>query len=77
MKLKKDIQLPVFLQQARLCDGEVWFVTPEGDRLNLKSVLSEYLFLSAAISTQLAEKGTVEFQRPEDAGKLMAFLRED
>ncbi len=76
MKLKKDAHLPTFLQQVRLCAGEVWFVTPQGDKLNLKSVLSEYLFLSAAISTTLVEEGAVELEEHSDALLLTAFFRE-
>ncbi len=76
MKLKQNADLPAFLKKVRGCAGEVWFVTQEGDKLNLKSVLSEYLFLSAAISFRLTESGRVAFENQEDAEQVRDFLEE-
>mgnify|MGYP001118793782 CR=1 FL=1 len=43
MKLKSDADTISFLNAVKACAGEVYFVTSEGDRLNLKSILSCYL----------------------------------
>ena len=50
MKLKADVSLPEFLRKANLCEGDVFFETPEGDCLNIKSQLSKYVFLAAVNS---------------------------
>lgn len=76
MRLKKTAALSDFLQQVQTCQGEVWFVTDEGDRLNLKSMLSEFLFLTAAISSSLIEKGQLELEHAEDALLLEMYLEE-
>lgn len=44
MKLKEYIDLIDFLSAVANCHGDVWFETPDGDRLNLKSELCKYLF---------------------------------
>lgn len=45
MKLKKDINLVDFLEQVQKCKHDVYMETVEEDKLNLKSVLSQYLFV--------------------------------
>ena len=52
MNLKPDINLSEFFRAVHTCRGEVLFETPEGDRLNLKSALSQYVF-TAAVAGQL------------------------
>lgn len=59
MKLKNSIDYTEFLQQVRRCQGEVYYETAGGDMLNLKSVLSEYLFISAAMTSDLLCGGRV------------------
>ena len=50
MKLKTEATLVEFLQAAKQCRGEVLYKTTEGDVLNLKSQLSQYIFLAALAS---------------------------
>lgn len=50
MKPKTDIKLVDFLKAAKTCNGEVYYKTTEGDVLNLKSQLSQYIFLAALAS---------------------------
>ncbi len=76
MKLKRNISYADFLQEARICKNEIWFVTKEGDQLNLKSVLSEYLFLSAAVSSTLIQNGEIQLKDMNDLPHIAAFLEE-
>ena len=48
MLLRQDIDIIKFLQQVKRCRDEVLFETTEGDRLNLTSTLSQYVFCSIA-----------------------------
>lgn len=76
MKLKNGIDYTLFLRQVRLCAGTVEYETLGGDRLNLKSVLSEYLFVSAAMSSDLLAGGTLHCALPADCALLAVFLAE-
>ena len=45
MRLKNDVNLVDFLNQVQKCKYDVYMETVEEDKLNLKSVLSQYLFV--------------------------------
>ena len=47
MKLKKGVSTAAFIHCVDKCKKDVFYETMEGDRLNLKSQLSKYLFLVA------------------------------
>ena len=53
MKLKQGIDLSAFLKTVQQCAGEVIFETDEGDRLDLKSTLSQFVF-TAAMAARLS-----------------------
>ncbi|MCD8160241.1 MAG: polya polymerase [Clostridiales bacterium] len=74
MKLKSNIDYKKFLASVRRCKGEVYYDTVEGDRLNLKSTLSEYLFATAAITSDIIEDGGVVCQLEEDYALLADFV---
>ena len=76
MQLKPSIQYRDFLRQVQLCRGEVSYVTVQNDRLNLKSELCKYLFISAAVSSGLLDGGWVECADAGDYELLADFLQE-
>lgn len=76
MKLRKEISYVKFLQQVRQCNGEVLFKTLSGDRLNLKSALSEYIFIAAATSPNLIENGVIECLDKGDYALLSEYLED-
>lgn len=77
MKLNPNVNVPSFLKAVLACSGEVYFITPEGDRINLKSTLSQYMF-AAAISERLQYRDAGIFlQKPEDAVLLQDFCSPD
>lgn len=52
-QLKPEIHIPNFLKAVANCSGNVYLNTDNGDFLNLKSALSQYLFaFSATIETE-------------------------
>ena len=59
MKISTHIDLSAFLAVVQHCRGEVLFCTAEGDKLNLKSTLSTYLFAAMAGNTALLESSSV------------------
>lgn len=74
MKLKADADLVEFIHAVKACRKDVCFVTKEGDRLNLKSTLSQYLFVALISSPELLYSGQIAYE-PEDLPKLEGFLR--
>ena len=73
MKLKPNISIPSFLQAVQDCQGEVCLVTKEGDHLNLKSVLSQFVF-AAVIAGKLQNfEGFITVQNTQDEILLRDF----
>lgn len=75
MNLKADTDLTAFLEAVRLCTGEVYFRTEDGDNLNLKSFLSYYLFSMIASNQNYMLSGKVICDRKTDYEVLSRFLQ--
>ena len=75
MKLFNIKNIDGFFKAVDKCKGQVWLVTNEGDRLNLKSKLSQFVSL-ANIFTNGAEIPELELvaSEPEDIERLMNFM---
>jgi len=76
MKLHNNVSLIAFLQTARQCSGEVCYKTNEGDVLNLKSQLSQYIFLAAlsAGKESVMPDGVIVCELESDYEILKEFL---
>lgn len=70
MKLKKEISLTSFLQKVKDCRGEV----KEGDSLNLKSVLTSYIFVALMMSPEVLDEGWITCEEKEDYDILNEYL---
>lgn len=76
MHLRTNTDLTAFLKEARNCSGEVHFSTPEGDSLNLKSTLSQFIFCSLAAEHDLLHSGIITYDI-SDEGRLNKYLEDD
>ncbi|MGN1024355.1 MAG: polya polymerase [Lachnospiraceae bacterium] len=56
------------------CKGKVELVTGEGDRLNLKSKLSQYVSLTQLFSDRTIPEMELVAYEPEDTKKLIDFM---
>ena len=76
MRLKENAKLVEFLQCTKQCAGEVYFKSAEGDILNLKSQLSQYIFLAALVSENIRylPEGEIECQYEADYALLSPYL---
>ncbi len=74
MKLKAKIDMIQFWRCIQRCSSDVWFLSEEGDRLNLKSTLSQYIFSSAARQRKVMQNGKIECADEYDYQVLAAFL---
>ena len=70
MHIKANANIVNFLKQVQKCSSEVLFETPEGDRIALKSTLSQYIFCTIASN----QSGTIRFEKEEDRLVLADFL---
>ncbi len=74
MKVSKIKDIEKFFQVVDSCKGKVELVTGEGDRLNLKSKLSQYVSLANIFSNgEIPELELVAHEK-EDVDKLMNFM---
>ncbi len=76
MHIKPNINIANFLKQVQKCSAEVLFETTEGDRIALKSTLSQYIFCTIASTPKLLRSGTVRFENEKDRLLLSDFLDE-
>ncbi len=74
MKLKPDIDTVAFLKAVSQCSGEVYFISEENDQLNLKSVLSAYIFLATTQGNRFLEKGCVMICDEADMPQIASYL---
>ena len=68
-----NVDLKDFIQVLDACEGEVYMVTSEGDRLNLKSSLCRLIGFSTLIQGGTVSNAHLECQNKEDERKLFRF----
>lgn len=73
MKIKPNINVPAFLQAVQTCTGEINFITSEGDNLNLKSSLSQFIFAAVIAGKLHSLNGSIVVQNPDDVEKLCDY----
>lgn len=73
MKLKPDIRIPAFFEAVQKCSAPVFFETQEGDNLNLKSTLSQFIFTAVIAERLQSLDGCITTQNPEDEALLHDF----
>ncbi len=74
MKVQNISDIEKFFEVVDQCSGKVELVTGEGDRLNLKSKLSQYVSLAKIFSNgDIPELEIVAYEK-NDIEKLMTFL---
>lgn len=74
MKLKPTANIPAFLKAVQSCRTEVHFTTDEGDSLNLKSTLSQFVFAAVCTDELRKLKGYIQIEDPQDAELLAEYL---
>lgn len=73
-KIRQNTYLPDFYSQVHSCKKDVYFITNEGNRINLKSLMSQIFFQTTFIHTQEAAKGFVYCQNQADYELLANYL---
>lgn len=74
MKISNISEPRNFFKAVRDCKGSVELVTSEGDRLNLKSTLCQYIMLTQMFTDAKIEDVDLILSEPEDIKNIEEFL---
>ena len=74
MKIQNIKDVEKFFKVIDSCEGKVELVTDEGDRLNLKSKLSQYVSLANIFSDGQIDELEIIAAEPADVEKLVNFM---
>lgn len=75
MRLTNISEVNDFIKIINECKGDVWLESVEGDKINLKSKISQYIAISALISIE-GDKLDLYCSLPEDEAKFLKFFME-
>lgn len=76
MKLANIKEVDNFLKTVNECTGDVWLESTDGNRINLKSKLSQYIAISALISCE-SDKLELFCSKHEDEERFFKFFSEN
>ena len=74
MKIQNITNIEKFFEVVDSCKGKVELVTGEGDRLNLKSKLSQYVSMAKLFSDGTISELELLAYEPDDINKLVNFM---
>jgi hypothetical protein len=74
MKVTNIKDVNKFFQVVDQCKGKVMLVTDEGDQLNLKSKLSQYVSLANIFSGGEIPEMEIIASEPEDVQRIVDFM---
>ncbi len=74
MKVTNISDVNRFFEIVDSCKGKVELVTGEGDRLNLKSKLCQYVSLASVFANAEIPEMEILAEEPEDMEKLVDYM---
>lgn len=75
MRLQKISQVQLFLDTVNSCEGDVWLTSSYGDKYNLKSLLTQYVAISALLGDQ-GDQLELWCENKEDEAKFLKLFNE-
>ena len=78
MKIRNITDIDGFFNVIDSCEGKVELITGEGDRLNLKTKLCQYVSLATILKmdAEIPELELVAYE-PEDTERIIKFLMQN
>ena len=76
MKIQNITDVDQFFKAIDECKGTVELVYPEGDRINLKSKLAQYLSMANIFSNGYIKELELVAYNKEDVDRLIRFMYE-
>ncbi len=77
MKVQNITDIEKFFKAVDECKGKVELVTGEGDRLNLKSKLSQYVSMANIFSNSEIPELELIAHEKEDIDRLVSFMHNE
>ncbi len=77
MKVTNINNVESFFKMIDSCKGKVELVTSEGDRLNLKSKLAQFVSLTNVFAAPTIPEMELVAYEPEDTKKIIDFMMND
>lgn len=74
MKIQNISDVEKFFQVIDQCKGTIELVSAEGDRINLKSKLSQYLSMASLFSNGYINELELVAHEPEDVERLIKYM---
>ena len=74
MKIQNISDVEKFFQVIDQCKGTIELVSAEGDRINLKSKLSQYLSMASIFSNGYINELELVAHEPEDVERLITYM---
>lgn len=74
MKINTHADYSDFIKQVEKCSGDVFFDSNEGDHLNLKSKLSQFLLMSVILGNTDMPGGEIRCEKDADYALLRNYL---
>ena len=74
MKLYNITDIDAFFNLVDSCDGNVYLVSTEGDKLNLKSKLCQYLAMAKMFSSDYIKELSLQVENDSDKEKFIYFM---
>lgn len=74
MKVQNITDVDKFFRVIDACKGTVELVSPEGDRINLKSKLAQYLSMATIFSNGYIKELELVAYEKEDIDRLIKFM---
>ena len=74
MKIQNISDVEKFFQVIDQCNGTIELVSAEGDRINLKSKLSQYLSMASIFSNGYINELELVAHEPEDVERLIKYM---
>lgn len=74
MKVQNITDVEKFFKVIDECKGTVELVSPEGDRINLKSKLSQYVSMAAIFSNGYIKELDLIAHEKEDIERLIKYM---
>ena len=74
MKVQNITDIDKFFEVVDRCSGKVELVTGEGDRLNLKSKLSQYVSIANIFSNSEIPELEIVAYEPDEIERLTEFM---
>lgn len=76
MKITNVKNVDGFFEQVGKCNGNVFLHTEEGDKLNLKSKLTQYIAFASLFNECKIKDMNLSFENHEDIERMLHYLME-